>query len=207
MPDLIHLPLLAAVSANSGESVSLAFLILTVLVAVAFDFTNGFPDTANAVATSISTRVLSPRIAIVMAAFLNFLGAFVSTQVAKTIGTDVAQPSALTPIVVMAALLAAIVWNLLTWYLGLPTSSSHALIGGLVGSAVALTGSFDSLIWGGLSWILLFIVLAPVIGAFLGAAIMIAVMWTFRRFSPQRVDRIFRRGQLLSAALFSLGHG
>src|SRR6516162_3716348 len=103
MPDLIHLPLLAAVSASANGNVSLAFLVLTILAAIAFDFTNGFHDTANAVATSISTRVLSPRVAIVLAAFLNFLGAFVSTQVAKTIGTDVAQPAALTPIAVMAA--------------------------------------------------------------------------------------------------------
>src|SRR6478672_3682217 len=129
MPDFIHLPVLptlpalAAVGSAGGQQVSLAFLILTIIIAVAFDFTNGFHDTANAIATSVSTRVLSPRVAIVMAAFLNFLGAFISTQVAKTIGTDVAQPSALTPIAVMAALLAAIVWNLLTWYFALPSSS------------------------------------------------------------------------------------
>src|SRR6185312_6542239 len=114
-------------------------LIATVIIALAFDFTNGFHDTANAVATSISTRVLPARVAIVMAAALNFLGAFISTQVAKTIGTDVAQPGALTAVTVMAALLAAIGWNLFTWRLGLPSSSSHALIGGLIGAAVIIS--------------------------------------------------------------------
>src|SRR6478752_4707501 len=188
MPDLIHLPLLAAVSANSGESVSLAFLILTVLVAVAFDFTNGFHDTANAIATSVSTRVLSPRVAIIMAAILNFLGALISTQVAKTIGTDVAQPSALTPIVVMAALLAAIVWNLLTWYLGLPSSSSHALIGGLVGAAVIASPlHFGALKLGGIVTIALSLLLSPAIGLGCAYIIGIVLLWIFRRTSPHHV--------------------
>jgi PiT family inorganic phosphate transporter len=208
MPDLIHLPLLAAVSANSGESVSLAFLILTILVAVAFDFTNGFHDTANAIATSVSTRVLSPRVAIVMAAFLNFLGAFISTQVAKTIGTDVAEPSALTPIAVMAALLAAIVWNLLTWYVGLPSSSSHALIGGLVGAAVIASPlHFGALKLDGILKIVLSLILSPAIGLVIAYALGIALLWIFRRTSPHHVTSISSWLQRVSAAFVAFSHG
>jgi inorganic phosphate transporter, PiT family len=165
MPDLIRLPLLAALTAASSERVSLAFLLLTILVAVAFDFTNGFHDTADAIATSVSTRVLSPRIAILMADVLNFFGAFISTQVAKTIGTDVAQPSALTPVAMMAALLAAIGWNLMTRYLGMPSSSSHALIGGLVGAAVIASPlHFGALKGDGILKIVLSLILSPAIG-------------------------------------------
>ena len=148
--------------AGSGRGASLAFLIATILIALMFDFTNGFHDTANAVATSISTRVLPARFAIVMAACLNFLGAFISTQVAKTIGTDVAQRDALTPIAVMAALLAAIGWNLLTWYYGLPSSSSHALIGGLMGAAVVQSPlRFGALKGQGIFTIVLSLILSP----------------------------------------------
>src|SRR5690242_11392012 len=201
MPDLIHLPLplLAAVSANSGESVSLAFLILTILVAVAFDFTNGFHDTANAIATSVSTRVLTPRVAIVMAAVLNFLGAFISTQVAKTIGTDVAQPAALTPVAVMAALLAAIGWNLLTWYFGLPSSSSHALIGGLVGAAIIASPlHFGALKGDGILKIVLSLILSPAVGLVIAYIIGIVVLWIFHRTSPHQVTSISRWLQRLS---------
>jgi PiT family inorganic phosphate transporter len=186
---------------------------LLILLALVFDYLNGMHDAANSIATVVSTRVLSPQTAVFWAAFFNFAAFLVfPLHVSATISSDIVDPRlvsspALSSYLIAATLVASCLWNLLTWYLGLPTSSSHALIGGLCGAAVALTGNFKSLIWGGLGWIILFIVLAPVIGAVLGAAIMIAVMWTFRRFSPQRVDRVFRRGQLLSAALFSLGHG
>src|SRR6185312_13006921 len=169
----------------------LAFLILTIIVAVAFDFTNGFHDTANAIATSVSTRVLSPRVAIVMAAFLNFLGAFISTQVAKTVGTDVAQRDALTPIAVMAALLAAIGWNLLTWYYGLPSSSSHALIGGLIGAAVVQSPlHFGALKGQGILTIVLSLILSPIIGFAVAFVIGTALVWIFRRFTPSDVTEI-----------------
>src|SRR5579859_425583 len=148
----------------SHSTGALIFLILTILVALAFDFTNGFHDTANAIATSISTRVLAPRVAILMAAILNFVGAFVSTNVAKTIGSDVASSSSLTSVVVMSALLAAIFWNLLTWYYGLPSSSSHALIGGLIGAAVAGAGTFNVLKLAGIIKIVLSLILSPIIG-------------------------------------------
>lgn len=208
MPDLMRLPTLAAVGSASGQQVSLAFLILTILVAVAFDFTNGFHDTANAIATSVSTRVLSPRVAIVMAAFLNFLGAFISTQVAKTIGTDVADPSALTPIAVMAALLAAIGWNLLTWYFGLPSSSSHALIGGLIGAAVIASPlHFGALKGDGILKIVLSLILSPAIGLVIAYVIGIILLWVFRSTSPHQVTSTSRWLQRVSAAFVAFSHG
>jgi inorganic phosphate transporter, PiT family len=208
MPDVIHPPVLAAATASGAQQVSLAFLVLTILVAVAFDFTNGFHDTANAVATSISTRVLSPRIAIVMAAALNFLGAFISTQVAKTIGTDVAQPAALTPVAVMAALLAAIGWNMLTWYLGLPSSSSHALIGGLVGAAIIASPlHFGALRADGILKIVLSLILSPAIGLVIAYIIGVALLWIFHHTSPHQVTSVSRWLQRLSAAFVAFSHG
>jgi PiT family inorganic phosphate transporter len=187
---------------------------LLILLALTFDFLNGLHDAANSVATVVSTRVLSPRLAVVWAAFFNFVAFIVfPLHVAATIATDVIDPALLrNPYydanhLLAAALLAACGWNLFTWYLGLPTSSSHALIGGMVGAAVALTQGFEHLKWDGLGWIVLFIVMAPLIGFILGTAIMVAVYWLFRNFTPRRVDTIFRRGQFLSAAFFSLGHG
>jgi PiT family inorganic phosphate transporter len=190
------------------------FVWLLILLALTFDFLNGLHDAANSVATVVSTRVLSPRLAVVWAAFFNFVAFIVfPLHVAATIATDVVDPTLLrnphydANHLIAAALLAACGWNLITWYLALPTSSSHALIGGMVGAAVALTQGFDHLRWGGLGWIVLFIVLAPVIGFILGTGIMVAVYWLFRHATPQRVDTVFRRGQFLSAAFFSLGHG
>lgn len=200
--------MLAAASSTGGGKVSLAFLIITILIAAAFDFTNGFHDTANAVATSISTRVLTPRIAIVMAAVLNFLGAFISTQVAKTIGTDVAQPAALTPVAVMAALLAAIGWNLLTWYFGLPSSSSHALIGGLIGAAIIASPlHFGALKGDGILKIVLSLILSPAIGLVIAYVIGLALIWIFRGTSPHQVTGISRWLQRLSAAFVAFSHG
>src|SRR5579884_1023255 len=166
MPELPLAAVAAASPPPAGASGSLVFLIATILVGLTFDFTNGFHDTANAVATSVSTRVLSPRFAIAMAALLNFAGAAVSlffgAQVAKTIGTDVAQQAALTEVAVMAALLAAISWNLLTWYCGLPSSSSHALIGGLIGAAVVQSAThFSALKLAGILKIVLSLILSP----------------------------------------------
>ncbi|HXU47101.1 MAG TPA: inorganic phosphate transporter [Thermoanaerobaculia bacterium] len=182
-------------------------LIGIVLVALSFDFLNGFHDAANSIATVVSTRVLSPHQAVVWAAFFNFVAAFVlGTHVAKTIGKGMIDLSVVTQEVVLAGLLGAIAWNLFTWYYGLPVSSSHALIGGYGGAAIAKAG-FGAILTAGWTKTLLFIVLAPVIGAALALVLSISVTWIFRRYRPSRLDRLFRRLQLLSAAAYSLGHG
>ncbi len=187
---------------------ALIFLICTILVALSFDFTNGFHDTANAIATSVSTRVLPPRVAILMAAILNFVGAFVSTNVAKTIGGDVADTTALTATVVMAALLAAISWNLLTWYLGLPSSSSHALIGGLIGAAVAGSAEhFSVLKTAGIVKIVLSLILSPLIGFIIAYLIGLGLLWLFRGFMPAQVTNASRWLQRGSAAFVAFSHG
>ena len=182
-------------------------LVAIILVALVFDFLNGFHDAANSIATVVSTRVLSPRLAVAWAAFFNFVAAFVlGTHVAKTIGSGMIDLAVVSETVIAAGLLGAIVWNLLTWYYGIPVSSSHALVGGYAGAAIAKAG-FGAILVGG--WIkpLAFIVLAPVIGMSVSLVLSIAVHWIFRRWSPHRVDRFFRRGQLVSAGLYSLGHG
>jgi PiT family inorganic phosphate transporter len=182
-------------------------LLAIILVALVFDFLNGFHDAANSIATVVSTRVLSPRQAVAWAAFFNFVAAFVlGTHVAKTIGKGMIDLAAVNQEVIVAGLIGAIVWNLVTWWLGIPVSSSHALIGGYAGAAVARAG-FGALIPGGWTKTLSFIVLAPVIGLIVALFLMIGVLWTFRRWRPDRVDRFFRKGQLLSAAFYSLGHG
>jgi PiT family inorganic phosphate transporter len=182
-------------------------LIAIILVALVFDFLNGFHDAANSIATVVSTRVLSPRVAVAWAAFFNFVAAFVlGTHVAKTIGKGMIDLAVVTETVIAAGLLGAIFWNLLTWYYGIPVSSSHALVGGYAGAAIAKAGFGAILVEG---WIkpLAFIVLAPVIGMSVALVLAIVVHWIFRRWSPFRVDRFFRRGQLVSAAFYSLGHG
>jgi inorganic phosphate transporter, PiT family len=182
-------------------------LIFIILIALTFDFLNGFHDAANSIATVVSTRVLSPQWAVLWAAFFNFVAAFVlGTHVAKTIGKGMIDLAVVTQEVVLAGLLGAITWNLLTWYWGLPVSSSHALIGGYAGAAVAKAG-MSSILWSGWTKTLIFIVLAPTIGAFLGFFLMVSVTWIFRRWHPSRLDRLFRRLQLVSAGLYSLGHG
>jgi PiT family inorganic phosphate transporter len=184
-----------------------AYLLAIILVALLFDFLNGFHDAANAIATVVSTRVLSPRTAVLWAAFFNFVAAFVvSREVAKTVGRGMIDISVVTHEVVLAALIGAIAWNLITWYWGLPVSSSHALIGGYAGAAMARAG-VAALIPAGWVMTLAFIVVSPLIGLFLGFALMVAVSWIFGRTSPFRVDRLFRRLQLVSAALYSVGHG
>jgi PiT family inorganic phosphate transporter len=187
-----------------------ALLIVVGLVAVAltFDFINGVHDAANSIATIVSTRVLSPGQAVIWAAFFNFVAAFgFGTAVAKTIGKGMIDISVVTFAVIFSGLIGAIIWDLITWYFGLPTSSSHALIGGYAGAAVARAMSFDVIIPGGWTKTLLFIVVSPLIGMFAGLALMTATFWIFQNFVPQRVDKWFRRLQLLSAALFSLSHG
>jgi len=186
---------------------NLLAVVALIGVALVFDFINGFHDAANSIATVVSTRVLSPGKAVIWAAFFNFVAAFAfGTAVAKTVGSGLVDIHIVTFSVIFAGLIGAIVWDLITWYFGLPTSSSHALIGGYAGAAVAKAG-FAAIIPGGWSKTLLFIVLAPLIGMVLGFFIMVAVLWIFRWFSPSRVDRWFRRLQLLSAAAYSLGHG
>ena len=185
------------------------FAAVAILVAVAlvFDYINGFHDAANSIATVVSTRVLTPGKAVVWAAFFNFIAAFTfGTAVAKTVGSGLVDISIVTFAVIFAGLVGAIVWDLITWYYGLPTSSSHALIGGYAGAAVAKAG-WSAIIASGWTKTLIFIVLAPLLGMSLGFLLMVLILWTFRRTSPGRVDHWFRRLQLVSAAAYSLGHG
>jgi len=185
----------------------LVLLIVIVAVALIFDYTNGFHDSANAIATSVSTRALTPRVALAMAAVMNVVGALVSTKVAATVGSGIIDPPTGRHgmLIVLAALLGAIVWNLGTWWLGLPSSSSHALIGGLVGSALA--GS-DPVKWHGvLQKVVLPMVISPAIGLVLGYLFMLAILWAFRRANPGRANRGFRRAQIVSAAAMAYGHG
>jgi PiT family inorganic phosphate transporter len=185
---------------------ALLSVIAIVALALVFDFTNGFHDAANSIATVVSTRVLTPRLAVIWAAFFNFAAFFVfHTAVANTVGKTV-DSAVVSEAVVFAGLVGAIAWNLLTWWLGLPTSSSHALIGGFAGAGVAKAG-FSVLNAASLEKTILFIVLSPLFGMVLGFLLMLANQWLFRRSTPARVDGLFRRLQLVSAAAFSLGHG
>jgi PiT family inorganic phosphate transporter len=186
---------------------SVWFVLAIVSVALIFDFINGFHDSANSIATIVSTRVLSPVAAVVWAAFFNFVAAFgFGTAVAKTIGSGLIDISIVDPLVVLAGLIGAILWDLATWYFGIPSSSSHALIGGYGGAAVAKAG-VHALILGGWIMPILFIFVAPILGMFLGMSLMVATAWTFRGASPRSIDKYFRRFQLLSAAAYSLSHG
>lgn len=185
----------------------LTVIIVIIVVAMGFDFLNGFHDAANSIATVVSTRVLSPGQAVIWAAFFNFVAAFtVGTHVAKTVGKGMVDPVGITVFVILAALIAAILWDLITWYYGLPTSSSHALIGGFGGAAVVHAG-WKVLILAGFEKTILFIFVAPFLGLFLGFTLMTIVYNLFHRFTPSSVDGIFRIGQYFSAALYSLGHG
>ncbi len=186
---------------------SLFYVVFIIAIALLFDFVNGFHDAANSIATVVSTRVLRPVYAVGWAAFFNFVAAFgFGVHVARTMGKGIVHESAITNEVILAALIGAIVWDLITWHLGLPTSSSHALIGGLVGAALVKSGP-ESLLAPGLLKITSFIVLSPVIGLILGHSSRILVSWIFRRTSPKATAHYFRRLQLVSAALYSLGHG
>ncbi len=186
----------------------LTYIIAIVLIAFAFDFINGFHDSANAIATIVGTRVLSPFAAVVWAATFNFAAVFLgSTAVAKAVSSGYVVQNIVTPNVILAGLLGAIIWNLLTWYYGIPSSSSHALIGGFAGAAVAKAG-FAGLVWGP-KWrdTLEFIVLSPMLGMTFGFLLMVLVLNLFQKATPSRVDRLFRPGQLMSSALLSLAHG
>jgi inorganic phosphate transporter, PiT family len=186
-----------------------AIVIATIVAALIFDIINGFHDAANSIATIVSTRVLSPRAAVLWAAVFNFIALFIFHQgvantIAKTVDIRADDPAFVW--VVLCGLIGAILWNLLTWWLGLPSSSSHALIGGLSGAGLAYGGA-DVLNWGNISKTLEFILIAPVLGFFLGSFLMFSVYWMLRKVRPQKVDRAFRMGQLLSAAAYSMGHG
>jgi len=191
------------------QSFTMGLWVVVLLVALAFvfDFINGFHDAANSIATVVSTGVLKPHHAVAFAAVFNVAALFVfQLKVATTIGRGTIDPAIVDYQVIFGALVGAISWNLITWYFGIPSSSSHALIGGLVGAALAKSGS-DSLVWSGIGKTVAFIVISPLLGFLLGSLLMVAVSWIFFRSTPRRVDRWFRRLQLVSAALYSLGHG
>jgi PiT family inorganic phosphate transporter len=182
-------------------------ILCLILLALVFDFLNGFHDSANSIATVVSTRVLSPRWAILWAAFFNFIAfLFFGLHVAATIGKGIIDISIVDQGIIFGALMGACGWNIITWYFGLPTSSSHALIGGMIGAALVKTGT-KSLLWPGISKTVIFIFVAPIFGFILGLGLGIVVYWICRKSAPFKVDHIFRKGQLVSAALYSMGHG
>jgi len=184
----------------------LTLIILVVLLALAFDYINGMHDTANAIATVVSTRVLSPRNAIIMAASLNFIGALWSESVAKTIGKGIIDPSAITQLTVMAALIGAIAWNLITWYYGIPSSSSHALIGGVIGAAIATVGP-GKLHADGITKVVKGLIFSPIIGAGIAFLIMLTILWAFRNIPPGKSNRWFKGMQMVSASIMAFSHG
>jgi PiT family inorganic phosphate transporter len=182
-------------------------IFLLIALALVFDFLNGFHDSANSIATVVSTRVLTPRRAVVWAAFFNFVAfLFFGLHVANTIGKGIIDIAIVDQAVIFATLIGACSWDVITWYLGLPTSSSHALIGGMMGAALVKVGS-EALVWSGIIKTVVFIFVSPILGLVLGTALGSAVYWACRNTTPRRVDHLFRKGQLLSAALYSVGHG
>jgi PiT family inorganic phosphate transporter len=191
------------------ETVQTAFWVVALLVmlALVFDFMNGFHDAANSIATVVSTGVLKPAQAVVFAAFFNFVAIFIfHLSVAATVGKGIVQPGVVDTHVVFGALVGAVAWNIITWYYGIPSSSSHALIGGIVGAVIAKSGT-GSLISTGIMRTVTFIFVSPLLGFILGSLMMVLVAWVFRRMRPSRVDKWFRRLQLVSAGAYSLGHG
>ena len=192
---------------GAGLQMSLGVVIALVLVALAFDFMNGFHDAANSIATVVSTRVLKPYQAVAIAATFNFIAVFVfHLSVAATVGRGIIEQGIVDHYIVFGALIGAIAWNIITWHYGIPSSSSHALIGGLVGAAVAKAGS-GGLLPAGILKTVAFIFISPLLGFLLGSLLMLAISWIFVRSTPSRVDRLFRRLQLFSSSLYSLGHG
>lgn len=188
-------------------SISFEMIVFLVAVALIFDFMNGFHDAANSIATIVSTGVLKPQYAVMWAAFFNVIAIFVfQLTVAATVGKGTIEPAVVDHFVILGALVGAISWNVITWYYGIPSSSSHALIGGLIGAAVAKAGT-GSLIASGVAKTVVFILVSPLLGFLLGSLMMVLVAWTMRRTAPRRVDRWFRRLQLVSASFYSLGHG
>jgi PiT family inorganic phosphate transporter len=190
-----------------ASQISLGVVIALVLVALAFDFMNGFHDAANSIATVVSTRVLKPYQAVILAAAFNFIALFVfHLSVAATVGRGIIDQGIVDHYVVFGALVGAIAWNIITWYYAIPSSSSHALIGGLVGAAVAKAGTWG-LIPAGILKTVAFIFISPLLGFLIGSLLMVAISWLFVRQTPSRVDRLFRRLQLVSSSMYSLGHG
>src|SRR5438067_1081740 len=191
----------------TGMEISFGTLVFLVALALAFDFLNGLHDAANSIATVVSTGVLRPHQAVLLAALFNFVALFIfHLKVAATVGKGIVDPAVIDHYVVFGALVGASAWNIVTWWAGLPSSSSHALIGGLIGAGVAKSG-FASLIEAGIVKTVAFIFLSPALGFILGGLLLVVISWIFRRSSPSRIDRWFRRGQLLSSSLYSLGHG
>lgn len=179
-----------------------------VILALAFDFINGFHDTANAIATSVSTKVLTPKQAITMAAILNLVGALISTKVAGTIGSGIIAPTSVTQTVIMSALIGAIIWNLITWYFGIPSSSSHALIGGLLGAGITYAGGLSVVNWSTFfSKIILWLFISPILGFIVGYLVMVGMNWILRPFSPRKVSGFFSKAQIASAAFMAFNHG
>jgi len=192
---------------DAGLTIPLGTLVLLVALALAFDFMNGFHDAANSIATVVSTGVLRPHYAVAWAAFFNFVAIFIfHLKVAATVGKGIVDPGAIDHYVIFGALIGAIIWNLVTWYYGIPSSSSHALIGGMIGATIAKAG-VDPLVMKGIVRTVSFIFISPVLGMMLGGLIMVAVSWICLRSAPRKVDRWFRRLQLASSAAYSVGHG
>ncbi len=182
-------------------------IILLILLAVAFDFLNGFHDSANSIATIVATRVLTPRRAVIWAAFFNFIAFLLfGVHVANTIGKGIIDIAIIDKYIIFGTLIGACSWDVITWYFGLPTSSSHALIGGMIGAALAKSGT-QHLVWAGILKTVAFIFISPLVGLLLGISIGYLVYWSFRKSTPVKVDHLFRKGQLFSAALYSMGHG
>ena len=189
-------------------STTVVITIIIVVLAIGFDFINGFHDTANAIATSVSTRVLTPRAAIIMSAILNLVGALLSVKVAKTVGADIVNPALIPQTVVIAALIGAILWNLLTWYLGIPSSSSHAIIGGLLGAAIMFRGGIDIVNWSKFfNKILLWLLISPILGFIIGFVLMTLMNWILVKTRPTTVTKVFSKLQIVSAAAMALNHG
>jgi PiT family inorganic phosphate transporter len=191
----------------SAMGLTMGTLVFLVVLALMFDFMNGLHDAANSIATVVSTGVLRPQMAVAVAAFFNFVALFIfHLKVAATVGKGIVDPAIIDHYIVFGALIGAISWNAITWFFGLPSSSSHALIGGLIGAGVAKAGT-SCLVADGITKTVVFIFLSPLLGFVLGASALVLVSWTFRRMSPYRVDRWFRRVQLVSSSLYSIGHG
>lgn len=187
-------------------NIALLTLVLVIALSLIFDYINGFNDTANAIATCVSTRALSIRSAVIMAAILNFVGAMISTKVATTIGRDIVDVNIITQVVILAGVCAAIIWGLTTWYFRIPSSSSHAIIGGIMGAATA-HASIHSLHWLGIRKIILSLIISPILGLFVGFVLMIIILWLFRNASYHPLNRGFRKLQIISAAIMAFSHG
>jgi PiT family inorganic phosphate transporter len=189
-------------------TIPIGSLALLVLVALAFDFMNGFHDGANSISTIVATGALTPKQAVLFAAFFNFAALWIfELRVAATIGKGTVDPALVDHFVIFGALMGALIWNIITWYYGIPSSSSHALVGGLVGATVVKAGGLTPIVWSGFGKILIFIIISPLVGFLIGGLLMVGVAWVFRNRSPYQAGKWFKSGQLFAAAAYSLGHG